>query len=206
LSNATNYWTASDIAAALRGQEAYVIVNLGNEPNGNDTSSSWVSSHVTAVEALRDAGFEHTLMVDAPNWGQDWQNDMRDGGGAPIWDADELKNLVFSVHMYDVYDSSSIVGSYFDTFLNAYEAPLVVGEFAADHGDSGNVDEDTIMSLAEDLSLGYLGWSWSGNSGELATLDITNDFDGDDLTTWGNRLIKGANGIEATSEPCTCFD
>ncbi|HEY3499570.1 MAG TPA: hypothetical protein VGK73_32995, partial [Polyangiaceae bacterium] len=88
----------------------------------------------------------------------------------------------------------------------AYDAPLVVGEFAADHGDSGNVDEDTIMSLAENLSIGYLGWSWAGNSGDLATLDITNDFNASSLTTWGNRLVNGANGIDATSQTCTCFD
>ncbi|HEY3496351.1 MAG TPA: cellulase family glycosylhydrolase, partial [Polyangiaceae bacterium] len=165
LSNATSYWTSSDIAAALLGQEPYVIVNVGNEPNGNNTSNSWVSSHVTAVEALRNSGYEHTLMVDAPNWGQDWENSMRDGGGVPIWQADASKNIVFSVHMYDVYGSSSTISSYFNGFLSAYDAPLVVGEFAADHGDSGNVDEDTIMSLAENLSIGYLGWSWAGNSG-----------------------------------------
>lgn len=206
LSNATSYWTGSDIVAALRGQEAYVIVNVGNEPNGNNTSSSWVSSHVSAVQALRSAGYEHTLLVDAPNWGQDWENSMRDGGGGPIWDADSRKNLVFSVHMYDVYGSSSTVSSYFNTFLSKYSAPLVVGEFAADHGASGNVDEDTIMSLAENLGLGYLGWSWAGNSGDLASLDITDDFNASSLTTWGNRLIKGANGIEATSDVCSCFD
>ena len=29
----------------------------------------------TAIQRLRTAGFEHTLMVDAPNWGQDWRFD-----------------------------------------------------------------------------------------------------------------------------------
>ncbi len=200
LSNATSYWTGSDIVAALKGQEAFVILNVGNEPNGNNTSTDWAPSHVTAVQALRAAGLTHTLMVDAPNWGQDWENRMRDGGGSSIWDADTQKNLVFSVHMYDVYESSSTVTSYFNNFLMKYEAPLVVGEFAADHGAMGNVDEDTILSLAESLSVGYLGWSWSGNGGELGSLDITTNFDSGTLTTWGTRLISGMNGIEATSE------
>jgi mannan endo-1,4-beta-mannosidase len=131
---------------------------------------------------------------------------MRDGGGSSIWDADPQKNLMFSVHMYDVYGSSATVTSYFNSFLMKYEAPLVVGEFAADHGSSGNVDEDTILSLAESLSVGYLGWSWSGNGAGLETLDITTNFDSGTLTTWGTRLIRGMNGIEATSETCTCFD
>jgi mannan endo-1,4-beta-mannosidase len=206
LTNATSYWTASEIADVLEGQEAFVIVNLGNEPNGNNTSTSWASSHVTSVQALRSAGFTHTLMVDAPNWGQDWENTMRNGGGSSIWTADSLKNLVFSVHMYDVYGMASTVTTYFNTFLMNYDAPLVVGEFAADHGSSGNVDEDTIMSFAETLGIGYLGWSWAGNGEGLGTLDITNDFDANSLTTWGERLINGANGLVATSEPCTCFD
>ncbi len=206
LTNATSYWTASEIANVLKGQEAFVIVNIGNEPNGNNTSTSWASSHVTSVQALRTAGLTHTLMVDAPNWGQDWENTMRDGGGSSIWSADSLKNLIFSVHMYDVYGMANTVTTYFNTFLMNYDAPLVVGEFAADHGSSGNVDEDTIMSFAETLGLGYLGWSWAGNGDGLGSLDITNDFDANSLTTWGERLVNGANGLVATSEPCTCFD
>jgi len=206
LSNATSYWTATDIANVLKGQEAFVIINVANEPNGNDTSTNWAPSHVTAVQALRSAGLSHTLMVDAPNWGQDWENTMRNGGGSSIWEADSLKNMVFSVHMYDVYGTANTVTSYFNTFLMNYEAPLVVGEFAADHGSSGNVDEDTIMSFAETLGLGYLGWSWAGNGDGLGSLDITNNFDANSLTTWGERLINGANGLAATSEPCTCFD
>jgi mannan endo-1,4-beta-mannosidase len=206
LSNAVSYWTSSDVVAALEGQEAYVIINVANEPNGNDTSSSWAPDHVTAVQALRNAGLAHTLMVDAPNWGQDWSNTMRDGAGASIWEADTEKNLVFSVHMYDVYGTSSTITSYFNTFLSKYAAPLVVGEFASDHGASGDVDEATIMALAETLSIGYLGWSWAGNSTDLASLDITNNFDSASLTTWGTRLINGTDGISSTSVPCTCFD
>jgi mannan endo-1,4-beta-mannosidase len=206
LSNATSYWTGSDIVAALKGQEAYAIVNIGNEPNGNNTSDTWKPTHIAAVQALRTAGLNHTLMIDAPNWGQDWQGAMRDGGGAEIWAADTQKNMVFSVHMYDVYGESAKVSSYFNTFLMKYEAPLVVGEFAADHGSSGDVDEGAIMSFAETLGIGYLGWSWSGNGSGLGTLDITNNFDASSLTTWGTRLINGENGIKATSQRCTCFE
>lgn len=209
LTNATSYWTASDIAPALHGQEAFVIINVGNEPNGNDTSNTWASSHEAAVKALRAAGFEHNLMIDAPNWGQDWEGTMRDdknGAGTTIWNADTEKNLVFSVHMYDVYGMAATITNYFNTFTSKYQAPLVVGEFAADHGSSGDVDEATIMSFAETLGIGYLGWSWAGNGDGLGSLDITNDFDASSLTTWGERLINGQNGIKSTSKPCTCFD
>jgi mannan endo-1,4-beta-mannosidase len=206
LSNATSYWTNQEIAGALRGQEAYVIINVGNEPNGNNTTSTWASSHVTAVQAIRNANLNHTLMVDAPNWGQDWTNTMRDGAGSSIWNADPRRNLVFSVHMYDVYSSGSTVSNYFNNFLSRYSAPLVVGEFAADHGSAGNVDEAAIMMYAETLGIGYLGWSWSGNGSDLRSLDITNNFNASSLTSWGDRLVNGANGLRATAQRCSCFN
>jgi mannan endo-1,4-beta-mannosidase len=62
------------------------------------------------------------------------------------------------------------------------------------------------MSLSENLGIGYLGWSWAGNSTDLSSLDITSNFEAGNLTTWGDRLINGANGIKSTSEPCSCFD
>ena len=203
--DAVSYWLSSDIRSAIDGNEAYVMINIANEPFGNNATSSWQSFHSGAVASLRSAGLRHTLIVDAPNWGQDWENTMRDGSAATsIFDADPDRNVVFSIHMYDVYDSSGTVSSYFSNFLS-HGIPLIVGEFAADHGSSGNVDEDTIMSEAQSRGVGYLGWSWSGNSGDLSTLDITSSFDVNSLTTWGNRLINGTNGIAQTAQTCTCF-
>jgi len=205
LSTATAFWTNSAIVSALTGQEAYVLINIGNEPNGNDSTASWAPSHVAAVGALRDAGLSHTIVVDAPNWGQDWEESMKNGGGSVIWDADPDKNLIFSVHMYQVYEMGSTVTSYINTFLSNYEAPLIVGEFAADHGEQGGVDEATIMSTAEMLGIGYLGWSWSGNSTDLVSLDMTLDFSPGNLTAWGNTIINGDNGLTATGEVCSVF-
>jgi mannan endo-1,4-beta-mannosidase len=202
--NAVDYWKS--IASVLNGEEAFVIINIANEPFGNTDSGMWQSFHEGAVQELRSAGLSHTLMVDAPNWGQDWENTMRDGNGAQaIMDADPDKNVVFSVHMYDVYSSSNAVSTYLSNFTEK-GLPLVVGEFAADHGTSGDVDEGAILEFSSALGVGYLGWSWSGNGGELGTLDITNNFNADNLTAWGDALINGPYGIKATSELCTCFD
>lgn len=206
LANATSYWSSPDVAGALKGQEAYVILNIGNEPMGNTTTDQWAPRHVTAVQALRNAGFEHTLMIDAPNWGQDWESTMMNGVGSAIWDADVRKNLVLSVHMYHVFGTPQSVGSYMNTYLSNNAAPLVVGEFAADHGADGDVAEEAILSFAESLGIGYLGWSWSGNGAGLGSLDITIGFDPANLTAWGDRLINGDDGLKASSRICSCFD
>lgn len=199
------FWLKSDVVDVLEDTEAYAMINIANEAFGNETSGQWASFYQSAVPKFRSAGLKHTLIVDAPNWGQDWSNTMRDGTGATtIFGADPDKNVIFSTHMYDVYSSSSTITSYFSKFLEK-GLPFIIGEFAADHGSKGNVDEATIMAQCEQLGIGYLGWSWSGNSSDLASLDITNDFDVSSLTTWGNTLINGSNGIKATAETCSAL-
>src|SRR5690606_795833 len=112
------------------------------------------------ISALRSAGLSHTLVVDAPNWGQDWSNTMRHD--APTVAASD-PNVVFSVHMYGVYDTAAEVRSYLDSFTSRGLA-IMVGEFGDMHSD-GNPDEATIMSYTRSQGIGLLGWSWSGNGG-----------------------------------------
>lgn len=203
ISRATEYWLSSDIKAAITGQEDYVIVNIANEPFGNSTSAAtYTADHITAIRALRSGGLTHMLMVDAANWGQDWQNAMRDN--APnILAADSLKNTLFSVHMYEVYNNASIVQSYLSSFQTRGLA-IVVGEFGAEHNGS-NVAEEAILQYAQDMGIGYLGWSWSGNGSCCVQLDIVNNWNATSLSTWGNFLINSANGIKATAKLATNF-
>ncbi|MEV4054825.1 cellulase family glycosylhydrolase [Amycolatopsis sp. NPDC049688] len=202
LDQAASYWIS--VASALQGQENYVAINLGNEPFGNDqqVSATWATATGNAIKRLRAAGLQHLLLADAPMWGQDWQNIMRDNA-ATVFNADPQHNTVFSIHMYGVYDTAAEINAYFDAFRTA-GLPLVVGEFGGMHTD-GNPDEDTIMAQAQARGLGYLGWSWSGNSSEVAYLDMTNNFDPASLTPWGDRFLNGANGIRQTSKEATVY-
>ena len=201
LDTAADYWIS--VRDALAGQEDYVIVNIGNEPHGNTGYESWAADTRGAVRKLRDAGFAHTLMVDAPNWGQDWSFTMRDHA-QEVYDADPDGNTVFSVHMYGVYDTAAEVEDYLHSFVDA-GLPIVVGEFGHHHSD-GDPDEDAVMATAEELRVGYLGWSWSGNSQEVGYLDMVTDFDPNALTAWGERIFHGENGIAETAERATVYD
>lgn len=203
ISRATEYWLSSDIKAAITGQEDYVIVNIANEPFGNGTSAAtYTADHITAIRALRAGGLTHMLVVDAANWGQDWQNAMRDNAPS-ILAADNLKNTLFSVHMYEVYGTASIVQSYLSSFQTRGLA-IIVGEFGSEHGGS-NVAEEAILQYAQDMGIGYLGWSWSGNGSCCVQLDIVNNWNAASLSTWGNYLINSTNGIKATSKLATNF-
>jgi hypothetical protein len=145
---------------------------------------------------MRNAGFQHMLMVDAPSWGQDGAFIMRDNA-ASVLASDPQGNTVFSIHMFAVFNTANEIEDYILSFVNA-GLPLVIGEFAHTHSD-GDPDEDTILSLAEEYGIGYLGWSWSGNCCGVEYLDMVTNFNPNQVTAWGTRLFDGPNGIIQTS-------
>lgn len=194
LDQAADYWIS--VKSALEGQEDYVVVNIGNEPVGNNAvTPDWAAATSAAIKKLRAAGFHHALMVDAPNWGQDWRFGMRDNAKA-VFDSDPDRNTIFSVHMYGVYDTAAEVTSYVEAFRTA-GLPLVIGEFGFNHSD-GDPDEKTIMAQP----VGWLGWSWSGNGGGVEYLDQVTGFDVTKLTPWGRQLF---DVIAATSREASVY-
>ncbi|WP_336320491.1 cellulase family glycosylhydrolase [Streptomyces lavendofoliae] len=199
LDHAADYWIG--LKDVLTGEEDYVVVNIGNEPWGNTDPAGWTEPTVAAVKKLRGAGFQHMIMVDAPNWGQDWQGVMR-ANARTVYDADATGNLVFSIHMYSVFDTAQEITDYLGAF-RAAGLPLVIGEFGGPADQWGDPDEDTMMAAAQQLGLGYLAWSWSGNTDPV--LDLAIGFDPARLSSWGRRIFHGANGIAQTSREATVF-
>ncbi|MGW1464259.1 cellulase family glycosylhydrolase [Streptomyces sp. NPDC002308] len=199
LDHAADYWIS--LKNVLAGEESYIIINIGNEPWGNTNPSGWTAPTISAVQKLRTAGFQHTIMVDAPNWGQDWQGVMR-ANAQSVYDADTTGNLIFSIHMYSVYNTAQAVTDYLHAFVDA-GLPILIGEFGGPADQYGDPDEDTMMATAEQLKLGYLAWSWSGNTDPI--LDLVIDFDPTRLSSWGERIFHGVNGIAQTSKEATVF-
>ncbi|MCW2639883.1 MAG: cellulose-binding family [Dactylosporangium sp.] len=200
LDQAANYWIG--LKSVLAGQENNIVINIGNEPYGNNNTPGWTDATIGAIKKLRDSGLKHLIMVDGPDWGQDWSGVMRSTAPS-VFSSDPQRNTVFSVHMYGVYGTASKVTDYYNAFQSA-GMPLVVGEFGWKHTD-GEVDEDTIINEAQARGIGYLGWSWSGNSGGVEYLDMATTFNPDQLTSWGQRIFNGANGIRATSKEATVY-
>ncbi|GAB3979211.1 cellulase family glycosylhydrolase [Plantactinospora veratri] len=199
LDEAVDYWISQK--SALVGEENFVVINIGNEPIGNTNAGQWTAATAAAIARMRSNGFQHLLMVDGPNWGQDWQYVMRDNAQT-ILDADSQRNTVLSIHMYAVFNTAASITDYLDRF-QANGWPLVIGEFGW-RFNSGEVDHETILAEANARGLGYLGWSWSGNTDPI--LDMATSFDPDQLTTWGQRIFNGANGIRATARQATVYN
>ena len=164
-------------------------------------SANYVPDTTAAIQALRTAGLTHTIMIDAANWGQDWSNTMRDNA-MPLWNADSRRNLVFSVHMYEVYQTPAPIIAYMQAF-DDLGLPLVIGEFGPQNNGQP-VDVETVFAQAQQRGNGYIGWSWSGNSSGGVALDMVENFS-TTFTAWGNRIVNGTNGIRATSVRATVF-
>ncbi len=193
LADAASYWVS--IKSALTGQEGFAIVNIGNEPYGNSNTSNWTNDTKAAIQTIRNAGITNTLMVDAPNWGQDWSFTMRDNA-ASVLAADTRGDVIFDIHMYGVFDTKAEIDAYVKAFKDK-GIPLVIGEFGNDHSD-GNPDEVAIVAAAKANGIGLIGWSWSGNGSDVAYLDMVSNFNVNSPTSWGtwykNNVLGGSTG------------
>ncbi|WP_100446754.1 cellulase family glycosylhydrolase [Glycomyces xiaoerkulensis] len=198
LDQAVDFWEG--MYDVLDGEEAYTLINIGNEPWGNEDTAGWTQATVDAIERMRDIGFEHTLVVDAPNWGQDWEQIMLDDA-EQVFAADQDANTLFSIHMYAVYSDPQTVVDYLDAF-EAKGLPLIIGEYG-DVFQGESVPWDTVQAEAQERGIGWIAWSYSGNSdGEL---DQVLDFDPGQMTTWGERVFDSRYGIGNTAERASVF-
>jgi mannan endo-1,4-beta-mannosidase len=199
IDQAVDYWIS--IRSALVGQENYVILNLADEPFGHNHYMTWTQDTTRAIGRLRSAGFQHTLMVDAPDWGQDLSFTMRDNA-RKVMAADRAGNLVFDIHMYGVFNTPAKVQAYLRSFVDR-RLPIVVGEFSDDHP-YGKPADDAVLQYSQTYRIGYLGWSWSGNT-EAAYLDMVKNFNPQLRTPWGIRFLTGVNGLSTNVEEATIF-
>lgn len=199
---AVDYWI--DIKDALIGNEEYVILNIANEWVGKWDCEIWRDGYVSAIPQLRDAGIRNTIMVDAGGWGQ-YAKTIHTYANE-VFESDVLKNTMFSIHMYGQSGKNeNTIKSSIEGVTNQ-DYCVIVGEFGYKHSD-GDVDENYIMSYCKENDIGYLGWSWWGNGGDVTYLDIALTWDGSVLSPdWGENIINGENGIKNTSEECTVFN
>lgn len=200
LDRCVDYWI--EMKNALKGTEKYVIVNIANEWYGSWDGSAWAEGCKSAVRKVRNAGISNMLMIDSAGWGQ-YPDSIRYYGRS-VFEADKNRNTVFSIHMYEYAGgNASTVKNNINNCLNI-GVPVVIGEFGAQHT-NGDVDENTIMSYCTQKNVGYLGWSWKGNDNSMSYLDIANSWNGSSLSSWGNTLVYGSNGIKATSKTCSVY-
>lgn len=201
LNQAVQYW--KEMKSALIGNEKYVILNIANEWYGTwDDGNNWKNGYISAIRSLRNEGIKNTIMVDCAGWGQ-YPKVIFDHG-KEVANADNQKNTMFAIHMYEYAGgNANTVYSNISNVLNQ-NLCLAISEFGGYHT-NGDVDEDAIMRYGQEKGVGWLAWSWIGNSGNLNYLDLAKDWEGNNLTEFGQRVIFGVNGVKSTSQICSVF-
>jgi hypothetical protein len=184
--------------------EDYLLVNICNEwGNFQTQDATWVQAYQAAITTLRNGGINHTLVIDGSNYGQNFRAILNQG--QTLLDADPQHNVLFSTHMYQEFANPQ---SMMDALNGAVQRklPFIVGEFGFQHGGPPPiaVPFQTMTAEAARLGIGYMAWSWTGNSGGVEYLDLVDRQSGA-FTAWGSDIIDGANGIRATAKLAAAF-
>jgi hypothetical protein len=90
-----NSWVAT--ASTWTPLDHWMIANIANEW-GPSNSTVWRDSYVSAIAAMRDAGYLGTLLIDSGGCGQDL-DDLVNYSGA-VFDSDPQRNIMFALHPY----------------------------------------------------------------------------------------------------------
>lgn len=208
LNNMASYFASSAVKTILTNNEKYVLVNIANEwGDGNLADTAWRDAYKTAISTIRNAGIHNTIIVDASGWGQNSSPIKAYGNALLTHDPDH--NVMFSIHMYGSWNDSSRIGTELQAIKNLGLA-VMVGEFGYNYNNGNNnlgsqVNAQEVMNQSQAKGIGYMAWSWTGNDSANSWLDMTTS-DWQTLTSWGNLVINGTNGIWATSTKASVFN
>jgi mannan endo-1,4-beta-mannosidase len=197
------WYGREDVKTLLNAYQDMLIINVANEwfASWGDPEQVYLKTYQQEILRMRAMGLRHVLMIDAAGWGQQVSSIATHYKDLLATDP----NLLFSAHMYEVFASPEKVGGDFNTAGDG-GIPFVVGEFACNHRAGQAVACEEIMgqSSPSNHAVGYLGWSYSGNSEDLSQLDVTKSDDWQTVTPWGATLLDDPHGIRATARPA-CF-
>lgn len=203
------YLMTPEIKAVLLKHKKNVIVNIANEWLGAwDKNRNWVDGYKGVIEKLRKAGLSHVLVVDARGYGQDFSSIEEHARELMQLD----KNLLFSSHMYAVYNTDQIVQEKL-TFIKNGKIPFMIGEFGCTHYDDSTAVNKTVAceailreTASSSYPIGTMAWSYTGNRSVEADLDVFNASDWKTLTTYGEKVVNGTYGAKATAKQACYFD
>jgi len=206
-------WWANNVGAfsSIMNQ---IMINLANEWGSN--TQAWANAVIAGVESLRTAGWTCPFVIDAGGYdGQDYTSFTN--YAAQIFAADTQKNLIFSMHCYeineDVYVTLAMLNTAFgamNSLRNSTGAAFIVGEFGNGYGsDNPPVWESPgqVMTVAHSYGLGHIPWGFddggsSNDNGGFAWMYSNDTYNAQSsLTIFGQDIVLNPYyGIKANSK------
>lgn len=173
LATAASWWTALANKYKTNG---YVWFNLMNEPgNGGDAPASWLDVHETLIRAIRNAGANNIIVCDEHSYGQ--ANGFDKPASSAVLTFGEgltakYKNLVFSLHMYDLWLYGEGRLQNYTSAVQAKKLALIIGEYGVGDNSSAEV-ASTIFKVCVPKKIGRIAWHWAG--GDVYKLTTTGE-------------------------------
>ncbi|MBS2099358.1 cellulase family glycosylhydrolase [Carboxylicivirga linearis] len=204
-----DYYTSDQMKNIIIKYEQYLLLNIANEWGDHTmTDEYWRDSYLKAIQKMRDAGYRTTLVIDASGWGQNISPIIT--YGKDLNDADPMHNILFSVHMYGSWNDVEKIRSNLRK-VKQLKLPLIIGEFGYNFNEGDNnlackVNHEVLLEECQNLQIGYLPWSWTGNNEANQWLDIVSREDWKSLTNWGDDVMNSPEGIKLNALKATLFD
>ena len=172
----------------------YVMVNISNEWgqtwNGEDNVagiswSDWAETYKAAITKMRNAGIKNLIVIDSFNYAGSAQCIL--DYGQELIDADPMHNIMFSIHAYGGWYSSTTTdhsvtnieneqgarnwnADYVLGLLEEKNLTVMIGEFNKQHTLSVGGTCATDIQLIEDFNkhkTGWIFWMWENSSYDM---------------------------------------
>ena len=192
------WYTQADVLQLIEKHKAYLIIDFANEYGAVNwagdvgaAQTAFQTAYADAVVAMRNAGINVPLMIDAPDCGTS-SNRLVDVASG-IHAADPAGNVIFSVHAYwygYAQNDSLTMRNHLQQMGNSGFC-FVLGE-VANYQDDGSpctyaLDYPAIMHSAMDFNIGWLVWAWYKDG--CAARQITTAGSFANLTPFGQDVI-----------------
>lgn len=214
-----DWWKEPAVLALINKHKSHLILNIANEygpalypapnytlnPNYSSQINIWVSHIKNCILYLRGAGITVPIMIDAANYGMDYQAVIDHGNDFKT--QDPLSRIIMSCHAYWGENASGMANIV--NQLANLTVPVVFGEVGNLDFSCNPIEMDALLARATIKKMGWLAWTW--NRDECATRNMTSNITNDansstdgrfsSLTSYGQTIVNNATfGLAAKAD------
>ncbi len=202
-----DWWTNPQVLQLIDNHKSHLLVNIANEygpsmypapnytlnPNYASEITTWVTHYKSCIRYLRSAGISVPLIIDAPNYGMDYQTVI--DNAAIFNNHDPLNRIIMSCHGY--WASNAVGMGNIITQLSALSVPVILGEVGNVDFACNPIEMNALLTAATTNDIGWLAWTWNRDECEVRNMTANNTngsstTDGTfaSLSTYGNTIVN----------------
>jgi len=199
-----DYWVRPDVVNVVNKHKRWMMLNVANEVLLNVSDQEFSKGYKEAIDRIRGTGVTVPIVIDASNFGNNYQQISRTWEG--LRDRDPLQSVMFSIHTYWFADDQAALKAIYDDLVDTVTSeniPLLLGE-GPEPTTAGDCSQRAPygygLQLTQRNEIGWLAWSWgaspnrdcSAQGGGRSEFDIT---EGGYYGNWNRDFTYGFDVI-----------